>query len=199
MGFDLYGINPTIKAGSKKPTEVDFQKASDAELKKYFKQQTKFEEANAGLYFRNNVWWWRPLADLVEHLCFFLNEKQRAHLHDNSGYTYNKATAIKIAEALSLFVKSDVAKKTEDKHKQMMKKAAIHNKKIDLKMKSLKMDAIAKTGNKNIAPRDYPKDLNNQWNKIYQEYDSSAHYPFSLENIKKFIKFLRECGGFRVC
>ena len=81
----------------------------------------------------------------------------------------------------------------------MMKLAAIHNKKIDLKMKSLKMDAIARTGDKNIAPRDYPKDLNDQWNKIYQEYDSSAHYPFSLENIKKFIKFLRECGGFRVC
>jgi hypothetical protein len=164
-----------------------------------FKQQREFEEANAGFYFRNNVWWWRPLADLVEHLCFFLNEKQKEHLHDNSGYEYDEATAIKIAEALSVFVKSDVAKKTEDKHKQMMKKAAIHNKKIDLKMKSLKMDAIARTGNKNIAPRDYPKDLSDKWNKIYREYDSSAHYPFSLENIKQFIKFLRECGGFKVC
>ena len=199
MGFDLYGVNPKIKAGSKKPTEVDFQKASNAELKKYFEAERKYRHANMGIYFRNNVWWWRPLANLVEHLCFFLNDKQKSHLHSNDGYEYDEATALKIAKTLEEFVKSDVAKRTEAKHKEMMAKATAHNKKVDLKMKALKMDAIAQTGNKEIAPRDYPKALNKKWDKIYKEYDNGAHYPFEVKNVKEFIQFLRQCGGFTVC
>jgi len=199
MGFDLYGINPTIKAGSKKPTEVDFQKASDVELKKYFKQQTKYEEANAGLYFRNNVWWWRPLADLVIKLCKLLDEKQKEHLHDNGGYEYNEATAHYIADTLEAFVKSPTAKLTEREHKKAMKKAEAHNKKVQVKLNAIKVEAIARTKNKNIAPCNYPKDLNEKWDRTYWERDSADSYPFALKNVKEFIKFLRQCGGFTVC
>ena len=61
------------------------------------------------------------------------------------------------------------------------------------------MDAIAITNNKDIAPRDYPKDLKDKWDRIYAEHDHTASYPFALKNVKEFIKFLRECGGFTVC
>jgi len=199
MGFDLYGVNPKIKKGSVKPAEVDFQKSSDAELKKWRTLHTKYQNDNVGIYFRNNVWWWRPLADLVEKLCFFLNDKQKMHLHDNGGYAYNEATANKIASALEMFVKSPVGKRTEIAHKKQMKKAEAHNKKVQVKLDALKMDAIAATGNKNIAPRDYPKDLNDKWDSIYGEHDHTSSYPFTLKNVKEFTKFLRECGGFTVC
>ena len=199
MGFDLYGLKPKIKKGSVKPPAIDWKKCTKGERDKYFKISNKWEADNVGIYFRNNVWWWRPLADLVEKLCFFLDDKQKRHLHDNGGYEYDEATAHKIADTLEAFVKSPVAKRTETAHKKARKKAEAHNKKVSVKLNALDMDAIARTGNKKIAPRDYPKDLHDKWESIYREHDHTASYPFSLKNVKEFVKFLRQCGGFSVC
>ena len=199
MGFDLYGLKPKIKKGSVKPPAIDWNKCTEGERDKYFKISNKWEADNVGIYFRNNVWWWRPLADLVIKLCKLLDEKQKDHLHDNGGYEYNEATAHYIADTLEAFVKSPVAKRTEIAHKKEMKKAEAHNKKVSVKLKALEMDAIAKTGNKKIAPCDYPKDLHDKWESIYHERDHTDSYPFALKNVKRFTKFLRECGGFSVC
>ena len=199
MGFDLYGLKPKIKKGSVRPPAIDWNKCTEGERDKYFKISNKWEADNVGIYFRNNVWWWRPLADLVIKLCKLLDEKQKEHLHDNGGYEYNEATANYIADTLEAFVKSPVAKRTEIAHKKQMKKADVYNKKVQIKLEALRVDAIAKTGNKNIAPRDYPKDLNDKWESIYRERDHTDSYPFALKNVKEFIKFLRECGGFTVC
>jgi len=199
MGFDLYGLKPKIKKGSVRPPAIDWNKCTKGERDKYFKISNKWEADNVGIYFRNNVWWWRPLADLVEKLCFFLSDKQKKHLHDNGGHQYDEATAHKIADTLEAFVKSPVAKRTEIAHKKQMKKAETHNKKVQVKLDALKMDAIARTGKKNIAPVDYPKDLHDKWESIYRERDHTDSYPFALKNVKEFIQFLRQCGGFSVC
>ena len=199
MGFDLYGLKPKIKKGSVRPPGIDWDKCTKGERDKYFKISNKWEADNVGIYFRNNVWWWRPLADLVIKLCKLLDEKQKDHLHDNGGYEYNEATAHYIADTLEAFVKSPVAKRTEIAHKKQMKKAEAHNKKVQIKLDALRVEAIAKTGNKNIAPCDYPKDLKDKWDSIYREHDHTSSYPFALKNVKEFIKFLRECGGFTVC
>ena len=199
MGFDLYGMNPNIKKDSVKPPAIDWKHSTEKEKKKYFKISNQWEADNVGVYFRNNVWWWRPLADLVIKLCKLLDEKQKDHLHDNGGYEYNEATANYIADTLEAFVKSPVAKRSEIEHRKEMKKAWLHNKKVNVKLKALEIEAIARTGNKKIAPCDYPKDLNAKWDSIYGERDHTDSYPFTLKNVKEFIKFLRECGGFTVC
>ena len=199
MGFDLYGLKPKIKKGSVIPPAIDWNKCTDKEKKKYFKISNQWEADNVGIYFRNNVWWWRPLADLVIKLCKLLDEKQKEHLHDNGGYEYDEATAHYIADTLQAFVKSPVAKRTEIAHKKQMKKAEAHNKKVQIKLDALRVEAIAQTGNKNIAPCDYPKDLNAKWDSIYSERDHTDSYPFKLANVKEFIRFLRQCGGFSVC
>ena len=199
MGFDLYGLKPKIKKGSVKPPTIDWNKCTEGERDKYFKISNKWEADNVGIYFRNNVWWWRPLADLVIKLCKLLDEKQKEHLHDNGGYKYDEATAHYIADTLEAFVKSPVTKRSEIEHKKAMKKAEAHNKKVQVKLDALRVKAIARTKNKNIVPRDYPKDLNDKWESIYRERDHTDSYPFALKNVKAFIKFLRECGGFSVC
>ena len=70
MGMDVHGLNPVIR---KKPTseilEQDWTKLSEDDLGKYFKAKQQHEEDNPGIYFRNNVWWWRPLWDYVWTLC----------------------------------------------------------------------------------------------------------------------------------
>ena len=66
MGFDIYGLAPKTKG--KKP-EIDWSKATDKDKDAYFKAMDKFEEENPGYYFRNNVWWWRPLGELIHDKC----------------------------------------------------------------------------------------------------------------------------------
>ena len=63
MGFDLYGLNPKLKGV--KPS-IDWNTATDKDKDNYVKALNIFEEENPGYYFRNNVWWWRPLAYLIE-------------------------------------------------------------------------------------------------------------------------------------
>ena len=86
MGFDVFGIQPIMhKTKDKFKTLYKFDLLSDTEeakenwsfkwemLKKaskrtnnaYWKQHAEFEAVNPGVYFRNNVWWWRPLWDYV--------------------------------------------------------------------------------------------------------------------------------------
>ena len=61
-----------------------------------------------GEYFRNNVWWWRPLATVIEEVCSdLLTEEQKKGLHCNSGVKYSKETAIKIAERLEEEIKTE--------------------------------------------------------------------------------------------
>ena len=99
MGFDIYGLDPNYK--TKRP-EIDWDKATDEEKDIYFKKIDEFQEHNPGYYFRNNVWWWRPLAELIHDKCGdLLSEKQKKGLHNNSGTEFDDNTALAIARRLS--------------------------------------------------------------------------------------------------
>ena len=56
MGFDLHGLNPSGKENVEALEDVGpsgfFDESAESEWK---------AEAQAGVYFRNNVWYWRPL------------------------------------------------------------------------------------------------------------------------------------------
>jgi hypothetical protein len=65
MGFDLYGMNPYNPNKAIKP-ELDWDsQPTREETDKYFKEKSKYQQEVVGDYFRNNVWWWRPLASYV--------------------------------------------------------------------------------------------------------------------------------------
>ncbi len=104
MGFDIYGLDPNYK--TKRP-EIDWDKATDEEKDIYFKKIDEFQEHNPGYYFRNNVWWWRPLAELIHDKCGdLLSEKQKKGLHNNSGTEFDDDTALAIARRLSDLIKN---------------------------------------------------------------------------------------------
>ena len=50
-----------------------------------------------GSYFRNNVWWWRPLADFVLDFVDIPSDKKK-FWHSNDGQEVTEATAHKIAD-----------------------------------------------------------------------------------------------------
>ena len=198
MGFDLYGLNPKLK--SKRP-KIDWdKKPTKAEADQYFKDVEKFEEENPGYYFRNNVWWWRPLADFVLWLADEeFTKEERERWHDNGGLKVNEKTAEVIAELLEASIDEGIAQRMEEENKRKMNKAKLHNLEVQKKHDELKMIVKEKTGKDNLVPADYPEPFNSQWNDIQKLTNYEAHYPFSVENVKDFARFCRESGGFQIC
>ena len=198
MGFDIYGLNPKLK--SERP-KIDWNNHTKAEADQYFKDVQKFEEENPGYYFRNNVWWWRPLADFVLWLADkeFTTDKDREGWHNNGGYRVDEKKAKFIAGLLEASIDEGIAKRFEDENKRKMKEAKLHNLEVAKKHDELQMIVKEKTGKDNLVPADYPEPFNSQWNDIQKLTNYEAHYPFSVENVKDFARFCRESGGFEIC
>ena len=200
MGMDVYGVNPTIHIGTKKPERPkDFDKASRKVIDKYFKEETEYENKNAGVYFRNNCWWWRPLADFMIAHCEWLTQEQQQHLHDNSGFEFSHHEAGTIADTLQKMVDAGTAKAREELNRREMAVAEEWNKGLHKQHEALEKEVIKETGDAKIVPYDYPKHFKKKYDAIQDQTDRNAHYPFKEANVKRFICFLRECGGFQVC
>ena len=100
MGMDIYGLAPQLK--SKKPT-IDWSlNPSEEERKTYFEAKNTFEKENVGHYFRNNVWWWRPLWDYVYQLNDdILTEEDHEHGHFNDGHEITETQCEVICKRLT--------------------------------------------------------------------------------------------------
>ena len=197
MGFDLYGQNPKLKG---EEPSIDWDKTpTEKEKDEYFKARAKFETENPGHYFRNNVWWWRPLANYVLQLMGneFTEDEQRSW-HHNDGYEVSEEKAKKIADRLEQELKTNRVKTVEGFYQEKMKRASAKNKVLEKKRNELEKIVWEKTGQK-LAPVKYPEPFKQQWEDIQNQYDWEASYPFSEENVIDFMRFCRESGGFQIC
>jgi len=200
MGMDVYGLSPTVRINTKKPERPkDLHKASRDVIDKYFKEEQEYEDKNPGVYFRNNCWWWRPLGYFIIEHCDWLTTEQKKHLQDNSGFEFSHHEAGTIADTLQKKVDDGTAKAREEVNKREMKIAEAWNAGLQKQQDALGEEAKKETGDKNIVPRDYPKHIYKKWGDLQEQTDRKAHYPFVERNVKEFICFLRECGGFQVC
>jgi len=202
MGFDLYGLNPKIKEGTVKPKDIDWKNATAEERDEHFKAVDEFESINKGVYFRNNVWWWRRLADYIMEYTKCVDKADFEKWQENGGHEVDAETAEQIANQLEHLIKTGHAKKYQQKVDAEMKEAEKHNKKIKKMLAELRSEVSKIVGEekiKNLPPRDYPKPLNEKWWKIMNQTNYKSHYPFSIENVKEFIEFARNSGGFEIC
>ena len=201
MGMDVYGSNPKIHKGTKKPDRPEdlHEGASRAVMDKYFKQSQEFEDKNPGVYFRNNCWWWRPLAYFITEHCDWLTTEQKESLQNNSGFEFSEHEALSIADTLEKKVDDGSAAEREEVNKREMAVAEEWNKGINAQQSELEKEVKKETGNAKLVPYDYPEPFHKRWDDLQKQIDNKAHYPFRESNVKEFIRFLRECGGFQVC
>ena len=131
MGMDVHGLNPVIR---KEPTseilEKDWTKLSEDNLGKYFEAKQQHEEDNPGIYFRNNVWWRRPVWEYVWKLCGecdednsfalaadrIITQEQYEEGHANSGAEINAHQAELIALRLNHAIKMGWVKEYKEQY-----------------------------------------------------------------------------------
>ncbi len=171
MGMDVYGTNPTSKEGE---------------------------------YFRNNVWWWRPLAEyILENHAEIVKSCTAWHTNDGDGL--GELDCLTLAKALQEDISSGRMAEWETKYNEW--RASLPREDCDYCNKTgIRTDDI---GIKNAM---HDKELDpevqiltgrthgscNACSGVGTRPSFLSHYPFSIENMKSFIKFLEDCGGFRI-
>ena len=185
MGFDIYGMNPAMREidESVYPTfnkynpmeysdRMEIFKKEEGLEDKFYREMNESEEENPGVYFRNNVWWWRPLWNYVCSECKdILSQDDYESGSSNDGHLITQDKAVLIAKRLLELIESGETKGYQDFHRKKADEADANNERL-----------IADGGKK----------YGDGW-------DWSDSYPFDVENVRAFATFCAESGGFEIC
>ena len=212
MGYDIYGMNPKVnkvypdryneimnKYGDKDGW-LDWSKEIPEDVKEeYFELKDNYETDNPGSYFRNNVWWWRPLWDYVCNICedFMTHDEMNAGC-SNSGFEISEEVALKISKRLSEEIGNGNVDKVALEHETKRLQEKAHNKEVRKELDKI-TEACQKEHGKDVVPANYPEPYYTQWNECYAKEIFSANYPFSKENVENFATFCQQSGGFEIC
>jgi hypothetical protein len=140
--------------------------------------------SETGKCFRNNVWWWRPLSRYCELVAPELWGKI-CYPDSNDGSGLNGEDAKALAAVLKNQVDIGETKQFETEwneyHKNMPDEKCTFcdgtGTRTDLKPEPFKCNACYGKGT--VRP-------------------FATAYPFSVENVREFIEFLNDCGGFEI-
>ena len=197
MGFDLYGIQPKITGKKPEILELSYAELNKSNREEYYDTLDEWETSNPGMYFRNNVWWWRPLWSYVIDNCPFLTEDEAQAGGWNDGREIDEIKALLIASTLEDLIESGAVKKHEKEYEDNRNKIQLKNKLIENKMD--KITEIEKQKYGGLVPKDYPEPYRSDWTKLHESKDWGGSYPFDEDNVKKFAVFCKESGGFQIC
>jgi hypothetical protein len=137
-----------------------------------------------GAYFRNNIWWWRPLAGYVlENVD--IPEAQAKHWQYNDGITVSEKLTLRIADTLEKLIAQGQTQQYEQEYKQAL--AALPD----------EVCVICK--GQGVRNDEYVKGTCNGCNGTGRVPNFMKHYPFDVENVKEFAQFCRDSGGFTIC
>lgn len=213
MGFDLHGLKPIInKKESKKMKKLmkkwgdetgwflDWKKDIPKNVSaKYFKLRDKHHYNNPGIYFRSNVWWWRPIWQYVSLFCDdFLNVKDMEAGEYNDGKEICKTKALKIASRFNRTNKDGTMDAWVKIHTDEYEKAKKHNKKIQKQLDKISKECCIACDDDTLVPADFPEPFKTKWNAKYAEKNWNGSYPTSKDALLDFSKFCKESGGFDI-
>ena len=206
MGFDLYGEKPIENEFEHQErwdelSSMSYEEREEKNLDdEYYTLMSKYEDINPGAYFRNNVWWWRPLWSFVCENCEdILTEKDMNNGCYNDAHIISRRKAEAIAVRLEEVIESEETKMWIKEHEDNLQQAKRNNKQVEAELEELKKLVEVETGNPDIYPAIYPDKFKKKYDEIYDRRDWASSYPFSKDNVINFIKFARQSGGFSIC
>ena len=197
MGFDITGLNPKNIEINEPERPDNLFELSQKEQDKYFEKRELYLN-QSGTYFRNNVWWWRPLAEYVLNYTKVIPEHEQESWQYNDCTEVSKQNAEMIAQQLDHLIKIGHTKQFEKDYEKTRKKIEKHNEKVEKELETFSQSVKKKMRNDNLAPKDFPEEDHKKWEEIYNKRNSSGSYPFSEENVKEFSEFCKNSGGFTI-
>ena len=137
-----------------------------------------------GEYFRNNVWHWHPLWDFCCDVDSELCDKV-PNGHSNDGDGLDCENSVELADKLQNSIDNGYAE--------------FYVSQRNLEIDRLPLETCEYcngTGIRNFEGKDMQ--CNGCEGKGAKK-DISSWYKLDIENIKNFIEFLKNCGGFQIC
>ena len=197
MGFDLTGIKPK-NLNLQEPKRPDnLFKLSKEEQEKYFDKREEYT-SQSGTYFRNSVWWWRPLADYVLRFTKVISEDQQEAWWYNDCSEVSQQDAEMISQQLDHLIKSGHCKAYADQFEKERIKIEKQNDKIEKELNKFCKSVEKKLGKTNLAPNEFPTEDKAKWDKIHYKKNFLGNYFFSVDNVKEFSEFCKNSGGFTI-
>lgn len=173
MGMDVYGKEPTSEKGE---------------------------------YFRNNVWWWRPLWNYCCEIAdAVIGESLAEDGHYNGGAGLDGVRALALAEILREELESGRTAEYERKHNEY--RASLPREDCDFcGATGIRTDDVGVNmgqPNRELSPEvqiltGRTHGWCNACDGIGTRESFGTGYPFSVENVREFVEFLTDSGGFSI-
>jgi hypothetical protein len=144
-------------------------------------------------YFRNSVWYWKPLWNYVATTCNLSDTDAEAGLY-NGGYAISKDKADMIAETLFKELKANRTQTYDLKYKKRINNLPYATCKL-CNGTGVRDDTYLK-GDCNACNTERTR---LEGIPIGKELQWEASYPFEVDNVKEFAEFCKESGGFKIC
>ena len=140
--------------------------------------------SKTGAYFRNNVWWWRPLWVYCCHVAPILT-RDVVYGQSNDGDGLGAAGSRSLAAILNGKIADGSCERYAKDYETAMSEMADEE-----------CNLCGGTGKRvDMEARDGC----NKCHGVGKLRPSATDYSFSTENVQEFAAFLAECGGFRIC
>ena len=160
--------------------------------------------SETGECFRNNIWWWMPLADYAVQVGGEIAAQCKGWRF-NDGDGLNDAGAKELARLLQ--VEPDSGRTAEYAMEYLAAREALPLETCRLCSGSgVCSDVIAveyEQTTKLIIGEGHPRKGQIGWcngcNGVGKTPNFATMYAFSIENVQEFVAFLRDSGGFEIC
>jgi len=198
MGMDITGRNPKLK--SEKPVDIDWFNSTQEEKDAYMNAKHDFENNNPGVYFRANLWSWRPIAEVINYcnnvMGLNLPETFLGGMHYNSGAGLEtQEECDKLADAIDAMIISKFdgweyigvnyklyARKVVNSEGKIFEENLYNNPELVQELEQyLGEDIFVKDG---VFE--------------YKDIEYNTAHATGLDHLEDFVAFLRECGGFEI-
>lgn len=161
-------------------------------------------KTDKGTYFRNNIWWWRPLANFLTETYPQLTQECK-HWWSNDGDGLDSITSEKLATALYWDISKGVVQEYVQGYNYRLGQLGridcewCHTTGIRTDDIGVEMGMPEKLLDESIA---IIVGRTHGYCNACEGYGTQEHYllnyNFNLENVQKFATFLENCGGFEI-
>ena len=160
-------------------------------------------KSERGEYFRNNVWWWRPLWDFCTEVAPELCEKVAGHYNDGDGLCESEA------EVLAEILKEKLASGEVEEHEKRYNEYRASLPREDCELCGATGIRTDKVGiEMGMHDRELSAEVQiltgrthgwcNACDGVGTRESWEAQYPFSVDNVKEFAEFVQDSGGFSI-